>query len=122
MILCLFAHAAVVARDISEEEAESKSSTEVSSTQDDPQADVCTLKCVICFDEVDAEDYFSLLCRHWFCRSCWIRTIEVGVGDRQVTMPCPAGRCAARVPTSMVEFLCPMSVVKDHRSNVLRLH
>ena len=53
------------------------------------------LHCEICFEDVSADNSFSLGCQHRFCRLCWhgYLTNEVSEGTRCVFSTCPAQGC-----------------------------
>ena len=81
------------------------------------------LECGICYDEMEAENSYSLHCGHTFCKSCWVSYVT----DASTQMPtmtfldlrCPHHGCNSRIMPDDIQQLEP-SLIPRWNDTLLR--
>ncbi len=72
------------------------------------------LECGICYDEMEAENSYSLGCGHAFCKSCWVSYVtDASTQTPSMTfldLRCPHHGCSARIMPHDLQQLKPSLV------------
>lgn len=61
-------------------------------------------ECSCCYDDKLGKDMRALQCKHFMCKSCWKRYLEVSIkeGPNCLSLTCPAPKCNVLVNESIV--------------------
>jgi ariadne-1 len=60
------------------------------------------VECQVCYSDFPAEDFFSLICGHFFCKECWTHEILQRIRGCSPWISCMAGNCLCCVTFSDV--------------------
>ena len=78
--------------------------------------------CSICFESFPIAEMSAARCKHYFCQHCWKGYIHTAIeeGPSCLHLRCPADKCIAVVPTSLVERVCDPKMLQRYREFSVR--
>jgi len=81
-----------------------------------PEAEVETVRCGICFNDLPLDELWNASCKHYFCKTCWSKYLEHAIQDGKViTLQCPEFQCKRKVSEGEIKRSVTGDMMKKYR-------